>query len=56
LQRRHGIERAQVFKSVKTYSDIFGATEVHRLSGGPPSCMIFLKTNPPPGWNKRDRR
>jgi hypothetical protein len=50
LHRRHGLDREQVLSCVKSHSDLFGATIVHRLSGGKPSCVIFLKSNPPPGW------
>ncbi len=50
LYRRHGLERDEVLSSVKSRPEVFGVTTMHRRSGGVPSCLIFLQSNPPPGW------
>jgi Protein of unknown function (DUF3987) len=55
LKRRHGLDREEVLSSVKSHRNLFGAAKVSRLSGGPPSCLIFLQSNPPLGWLKRDK-
>jgi len=51
LSRRHGFKSEEVLKSVKSHPETFGAAIAHRSAGGPPSTIIFLKTNPPPGFD-----
>lgn len=53
LGRRHGVDRNEVISGVKNHPNIFGATIAHRVRGGVPSCLIFLRSNPPPGWNSQ---
>jgi hypothetical protein len=56
LKRRHGLDREEVLSSLKSHRDLFAAAKVFRLSGGPPSCLIYLQSNPPLGLVKRDNQ
>jgi hypothetical protein len=47
LKRRHGVERQEVLNSVKSHPELFGIAELRRPTGGPPSLVVFLKSNPP---------
>jgi hypothetical protein len=47
LKRRHGMERQEVLNSVKSHPELFGIAELRRPTGGPPSLVVFLKSNPP---------
>jgi hypothetical protein len=51
LMRRHGLKREEIIASVKSRSDIFGISNKRLPQGGRPSIIVFLKSNPPPGWN-----
>jgi hypothetical protein len=55
LRRRHGLDQETVLRIVNAYPNTFGSTTMRRLSGGTPSPVIFLKSNPPPGWVMREK-
>jgi hypothetical protein len=48
LKRRHGLDREEVLNTVKNHPEVFGVAELRRQSGGTPSPIVFLKSNPPP--------
>jgi len=50
LHRRHGLDQEQVFSTVKNYPDVFGMAQKRPPHGGRKSTLVFLKSNPPPGW------
>ena len=47
LRRRHGMERLEALNTVKSHPELFGIAEVRRPSGGTPSPVVFLQSNPP---------
>jgi hypothetical protein len=49
LQRRHGLNRDEVLKSVKSNPETFGVIVAHASRGGTPSTLVFLQTNAPAG-------
>jgi hypothetical protein len=55
LRRRHGLHKEEVLSIVRAHPNVFGSTTLRRPSGGAPSPIIFLLSNPPPGWVKRDK-
>jgi hypothetical protein len=50
LRDRHGIKKEEVFSSVKSNPDIFGIVMVDPPHGGSKSTLIFLQSDPPPGY------
>jgi hypothetical protein len=50
LRDRHGITKDEVFSCVKSHPDVFGMVRLDRHHGGSKSTLVFLKSNPPPGW------
>jgi hypothetical protein len=47
LKRRHGIERQEVLNNVKSHPELFGIAELRQTTGGPPSLIVFLQSDPP---------
>jgi hypothetical protein len=50
LRDRHGITKDEVILCVKSHPDVFGIITVDPPHGGSKSTLVFLKSNPPPGW------
>jgi replicative DNA helicase len=55
LRRRHGLNRDEVIKSVKSNPETFGVAIAHSSRGGSPSTLVFLQTNPPVGMKGATR-
>jgi hypothetical protein len=53
LRDRHGIKKDEVISCVKSHPDVFGIITVDPPHGGSKSTVIFLKSNPPPGWRSK---
>jgi replicative DNA helicase len=53
LRDRHGIKKGEVLSSVKSHPDTFGIITVDPPHGGSKSVLVFLKSNPPPGWRSK---
>jgi hypothetical protein len=49
LTYRHGLDREEVLKNVKSHPEVFGIVRVRRRTGGEPSILIFKKSNEPQG-------
>jgi hypothetical protein len=51
LSRRHGIDQNEVISSVKSNPKLFGMVTRRPRHGGQKSPILFLQSNPPPGYN-----
>jgi hypothetical protein len=52
FDRHHRIEKSDVIACVKSNEFLFTLAVAHSPHGGRASTVVFLRSHPPPGWNK----